>query len=160
MTADRPATEPRTECRHPYIERHRNEQHDITMWSCDDCHRRFYPACEKCVSVGHREGHGEHIEAEAARGAAPRAECHGQCDNEWLTHDDPECPLFEGAAPRAEGLDAEYLFRAYWHARWDSGDPVPQWEELPEKKRSWWEAVAVAARLSRPSDERVPEEEA
>lgn len=24
------------------------------MWACADCWRRFYPACETCVDVGHR----------------------------------------------------------------------------------------------------------
>jgi len=57
---DRPPVSGEPTCRHPYIERHRNEQYDLTMWSCGICARRFYPACEKCVSVGHREGHGEH----------------------------------------------------------------------------------------------------
>ena len=49
-------------CRHPSLHVSRNEEHDITIWACDDCYRRFYPACEKCVTVGHRTGHGEHPE--------------------------------------------------------------------------------------------------
>lgn len=52
-----------TTCWHPSIHVSRNEEHDITVWACEDCRRRFYPACEQCVSIGHREGHGEHIEA-------------------------------------------------------------------------------------------------
>lgn len=24
------------------------------MWACTECHIRFYPACPKCVTVGHR----------------------------------------------------------------------------------------------------------
>jgi hypothetical protein len=24
------------------------------IWACADCKRRFYPACETCVSIGHR----------------------------------------------------------------------------------------------------------
>lgn len=55
-------------CWHPSIHVSRNEEHDITVWACEDCRRRFYPACEQCVSIGHREGHGEHIEARATPG--------------------------------------------------------------------------------------------
>ena len=25
-----------------------------SLWYCDDCRRRFYPACETCVDIGHR----------------------------------------------------------------------------------------------------------
>ena len=59
-----------SECRHLSIHTSRNEEHDITLWACDDCQRRFYPACEQCVSIGHRGGHAEHpaaIESEAQR---------------------------------------------------------------------------------------------
>lgn len=59
------ATEPRT-CRHLSINVSRNDEYDITIWACAECRRRFYPACEECVTVGHRSGHGEHVEAEAA----------------------------------------------------------------------------------------------
>jgi hypothetical protein len=58
---------PAETCRHPLIERYRNEGADISMWACTDCKRRFYPACEECVVVGHREGHGEHKEPVHAR---------------------------------------------------------------------------------------------
>lgn len=50
--------------------------------------------------------------------------------------------------PMSEPLSAERLYRAYWQRRWDSGDPVPQWEALPPKKRDWWEGVADEARYA------------
>jgi len=53
-------------CLHPFVRGMYAEDQisgtTIAVWACDDpdCSRRFYPACETCVSVGHREGHGEH----------------------------------------------------------------------------------------------------
>lgn len=29
------------------------------FWACGNCSLRFYPACRKCVTVGHRNGHDE-----------------------------------------------------------------------------------------------------
>ncbi len=26
----------------------------VAMWACASCGRRFYPACEICITVGHR----------------------------------------------------------------------------------------------------------
>lgn len=31
-----------------------------------------------------------------------RRRCRGQCDSQWLTHDDPLCPLYEGDMPAVE----------------------------------------------------------
>lgn len=56
----------RADCRHSLIERHRNAEHDLSMWACADCKRRFYPACEQCISACHRSGHGEHVRAALA----------------------------------------------------------------------------------------------
>jgi hypothetical protein len=41
-------------CRHPYITVFAEENGPHRMWACDACNIRFYPACEVCVSIGHR----------------------------------------------------------------------------------------------------------
>lgn len=61
---DHPTTEAQS-CLHPSIRGMYAEKDGeivVAMWACDnpDCSRRFYPACEKCITVGHREGMGEH----------------------------------------------------------------------------------------------------
>lgn len=51
-----------SDCRHFSIQILHNNLRDLTIWVCGNCRRRFYPACEQCVDVGHRTGHGEHPE--------------------------------------------------------------------------------------------------
>ena len=41
-------------CRHPYITVFAEENGPLRMWACSDCNIRFYPACEICVTIGHR----------------------------------------------------------------------------------------------------------
>ena len=41
-------------CRHPYITIYAEEDGPLRMWACAECGIRFYPACETCISVGHR----------------------------------------------------------------------------------------------------------
>lgn len=48
-----------TDCKHPHLVAYSDEDGPV-MWACARCSRRFYPACEKCVTLGHRGGHGEH----------------------------------------------------------------------------------------------------
>ena len=124
MTADRPATEPRTEdvdadeCGHMALTRWTGGPGVDDIWACSDCRRRFYPACPQCVTVGHRNGH----RAEAA----------------------------QGAAPRAEGLDARTMKRAIINV-------ICGWQDEEHCGRDADEIAAEYVRLSRPSDERVPE---
>ena len=103
--------------------------------------------------------------AEAAQGAAPRAEglplepdvaWQGTEEYNQLRADDHEpCDrCYErgwkaGAAPRAEGLDVERLGQVIYEMGVDDLD-------LPDAQKL---AAHIAARLSRPSDERVPEPE-
>jgi len=47
-------------CRHPHITVYAEEDGPLRMWACSDCNIRFYPACEICISVGHRNE--EHID--------------------------------------------------------------------------------------------------
>ena len=46
-----------------------------SLWYCDDCRRRFYPACETCVDIGHRKTHATPAPDPAAVAA-------------WLSEDD------------------------------------------------------------------------
>ena len=99
------------------------------------------------------------IEAEAAQGAAPLPPCPicGKPDLFIGTDGKPGCPHCEvavrlpseGAAPRAEGLPVERLATIFYAAtgQYLAGSP-DQWKWI----------AAEYARLSRPSDERVPEE--
>ena len=41
-------------CRHPYITVFAEENGPLRMWACSECKIRFYPACEICVTIGHR----------------------------------------------------------------------------------------------------------
>ena len=34
-------------------------------------------------------------------------QCRGKCDLQWLTHDDPLCPLYEGDEPAAGGPEVD-----------------------------------------------------
>ena len=99
--------------------------------------------------------------ARLSEGAAPRAEGH--------THNPDACDHCmalvmigaDRAAPRAEGLDVERLAE-WFHDKWES-QGIACWHKN-QHMRSWdcgrdaIEAVEYA-RLSRPSDERVPESE-
>jgi hypothetical protein len=56
-TEARPETEhyaPADECSHPSVLRLTSGDGAARLWGCDDCGRRFYPACPTCVTVGHR----------------------------------------------------------------------------------------------------------
>lgn len=43
------------ECGHPRVLRWADESGEVRLWACEDCRRRFYPACPECVDVGHRD---------------------------------------------------------------------------------------------------------
>ena len=51
-----------------------------------------------------------------------------------------EAEAAQGAAP----LDAERLYRAWWHEMWRQGSNPLQWEQLPPGKRDGWERIAAA----------------
>jgi len=42
------------ECRHLSIQTYTFDEGEPALWACNDCRLRFYPACKKCISVGHR----------------------------------------------------------------------------------------------------------
>ena len=42
-------------CLHPHVTRFQTEGGEVRLWACDDCKRRFYPACPECVTIGHRD---------------------------------------------------------------------------------------------------------
>ena len=72
-----------------------------------------------------------------------------------------EAEAAQGAAPRAEGLDVERLAE-WFHDKWESRG-IACWHKN-QHMASWdcgRDAIEAAeyARLSRPSDERVPESE-
>ncbi len=48
-----PSTWPDSACRHPRVSRWSVDGGEPRLWSCDECKRRFYPACPVCVDVGH-----------------------------------------------------------------------------------------------------------
>lgn len=56
------------QCAHWHVETYRNDKHGIGFWACFNCKLRFYPACNICITVGHRKGHEEH-EADIAAGS-------------------------------------------------------------------------------------------
>lgn len=63
------AAETEPECRHWSIVTWRADREfgeGPRLWACEDCGRRFYPACPTCVTVGHRNE--AHAEAAAAAG--------------------------------------------------------------------------------------------
>ena len=41
-------------CRHDLIITYAPSSSDERIWACNDCNKRFYPACSTCVDVGHR----------------------------------------------------------------------------------------------------------
>lgn len=51
-----------------------------SLWYCDDCRRRFYPACETCVDVGHRNETHPQSSPEAGLRERIRAAVHRQYD--------------------------------------------------------------------------------
>lgn len=49
-------------CAHIVITTFGDGENGPSLWACEDCRLRFYPACRTCVDVGHRN-----IERPAAR---------------------------------------------------------------------------------------------
>ena len=43
-----------SECHHLSIQTYTFDDGEPALWACNDCQLRFYPACKKCISIGHR----------------------------------------------------------------------------------------------------------
>lgn len=64
MSAETALRDPAT-CAHIVITTFGDGENGPSLWACEDCRLRFYPACRTCVDVGHRNI--EHPAALAAR---------------------------------------------------------------------------------------------
>lgn len=53
-------------CEHRAIETYCDPRGTPVAWACDNCRRRFYPACSECVSIGHR-GECDHLSERVRR---------------------------------------------------------------------------------------------
>ena len=170
MTADRPATDPRT----PSVQDHWMEPFGETValvchcgdWQWDGfgdspailftdpvVQHSWWAHVTATIVTGNAFARAERDRAEAAQGAAPRAG-HDITDPNapigWQCGD-PACPVhgLQGAAPRAEGLDVERLNQAIARV------VGPSMSLTLGRTRAFVDMVAIEyARLSRPSDER------
>jgi hypothetical protein len=82
-----------SDCRHATVGTLRSEDDTVRVWACDECGRRFYPACPTCVTVGHR---GEtHPGPEPGAGLSWRAS--EWWPPAWTGTGEPPTPPTEGA---------------------------------------------------------------
>ena len=93
------------ECPHIDVTTFGSAETGPLLWACDECKRRFYPACQVCVDVGHRNI--EHPEATARSKTRCDFDCE-RCRLARLTDGSIAAVIeAEAAATEQEGLDLD-----------------------------------------------------